>query len=49
MDFPILAAFLFQASAFSQIKELIDLVEIPAGFALASIWHGWKRINNNLK
>ena len=28
---PIVAAFLFQAPAFSQTKPLIDLVEIPAG------------------
>ena len=28
---PIVAAFLFQTSAFSQVKTLIELVEIPAG------------------
>ena len=31
MGLPVVAAFLFQTSAFSQSKPLIELVEIPAG------------------
>ena len=36
---PIVAAFLFQTSAFSQVKPLIELVEIPANASASGYVH----------